>query len=451
MLINCCPAPWSKRAEIASLLTIAVVVLCILSPIAARAQTETVIYNFTYPTFSITGCPPESANTGPNAGLLVHGGHLLGTTPEGGHGEKGVPDTKAGMVFGLASPASGTLWKESILHSFINEPEPLDGTYPCSRLIQKNGVLYGSTIGSNAVFGFGTVYSMTPPPAGKTAWTETLLYSFSEESGGEPYDGLAAGNNGSLYGVGYFGANGSNGGIVFQLNPPTGDSGWTEVTILSNNDGTLYNGDLLLDSSTGSLFGTTQDGGAHGYGNVFELTPSGDTWTYSDLYDFTGGSDGASPNGGLAGRAGDLFGTTRGGGDGTGSDGSGVLFELRQEIAGDPLYTLIVQHTFAGGAGADGAIPFAGLYEDASGTLWGTTEYGGPFRLHFATYGTIFKLYPDRTIVNDWHYASVYAFAGQPDGAYPESLLTEDTKGNLYGTTNAGGTANTGAVFQFTP
>jgi hypothetical protein len=267
-----------RQAQVA-LLTAAVVAFGIVLPVAARAQTETVLYNFTYPTFGFSGCPPGSPNTEQNTGVIVHNGRLFGATSEGGAGEKGLPDTKAGTVFRLIPPASGTVWKKSTLHSFINQPEPLDGIYPCSRLIQKDGVLYGSTLGSTAVFGLGTLYSLSPPPAGQTGWTETVLYSFTDQTGGEPYGGLAMGNDGSLYGVGYYGVNGSNGGIVFQVNPPSGESGWTEVTLLSNNDGILYNGDLLLDESTGALFGTTQNGpNGDGYGNVFKLTPSGATW-----------------------------------------------------------------------------------------------------------------------------------------------------------------------------
>lgn len=152
----------------------------------------------------------------------------------------------------------------------------------------------------------------------------------------------------------------------------------------------------------------TQNGGMNGntgYGNVFSLTPSGGSWIYDDLYDFTGRSDGATPNGGLVGGTGDLFGTAQGGGNGIASAGDGVLFELRQEIAGNP-YTLIVQHTFGGQP--DGAQPLAGLYQEAStGTLRGTTNIGGTANL-----GTIFELYPDRNIVHDWHYLEQYSFAG---------------------------------------
>jgi uncharacterized repeat protein (TIGR03803 family) len=456
MLSHAHSTQYAKRAELTLLLTVAVAALGILAAIPARAQTETVLYSFTYSPSALGGfgCPPlplsGSPNEQPHEGLLFYNGALYGTTPEGGAGIKKDPDSDDGMVFRLTKPKSGgTSWNEQTLHSFTPYD---DGSYPCSRLIERNDAppytgysLIGTTVGG--LNGYGTIFALTPPATGQTGWTENILYTFKGESDGrEPFDGLTIGSDGSLYGVARLGTDGIAYPSVFQLTPDG-----TLVTLAVNYDGVVFNGDLLLDSATGLLFGTTQNGGAYGYGDVFELIPSvAPPNNIIDLYDFTGGSDGASPNGGLKGGTGDLFGTTQGGGDGTGSDGGGVLFELRQEIAGNP-YTLIVQHTFSGGVAADGAVPGAGLYKDSTGTLWGTTEYGGVFRRNFATYGTIFKLYPDPVVVHEWHYAVAYDFAGEPDGAYPQSLLTEDKKGNLYGTTNAGGSANEGTVFQFTP
>jgi uncharacterized repeat protein (TIGR03803 family) len=444
MFTRCYPAQWSRRTEVASLLTAAVVALAILLPITARAQTETVLYSFTYATSTGGGCPGAFyANSDPQTGLLLYKGHLYGTTPKGGTGIKGEPGTDDGMVFRLTPPKSGTTWAKQTLHSFpeITEPPIFDGTYPCSRLIEKNGVLYGSTI-SGGTHNWGTVFSLTPPGTGQTLWTETILYNFTGGTdGGQPYDGLSMDSNGSLYGVNNFG--GGNGGAVFELIP--GASGYSEVTLLSNNNGVLYNGGLLLDKSTGALYGTTQNGGT-GYGNVFQLTNEGGKWVYDDLYDFTGGSDGAYPNRGLVGFAGDLFGTTQGGGSGVAGSGDGVLFELRELIAGNP-YSLFVQHTFMGQASNDGAIPHAGLHQDAAGTIWSTTVLGGSDNL-----GTIFELYPDRYKVHDWHYLLVYSFTGgTTDGANPESPLIEDSSGNLYGTTNTGGSANKGTVFEWKP
>jgi uncharacterized repeat protein (TIGR03803 family) len=436
-----------RTAGLTLTLTAALIVFSTLSPLPARAQTETVLYSFGYPTSTFTGCPPNSYNVYPHAGLLFRNGHLFGATPEGGAGEKGLPGSKDGMVFRLVEPKSGsTPWEKNTVHSFIPEattaPPPVDGIYPCSRLIEDDGFLCGSTLSGGSA-GFGTVYSLAPPATGQTAWTETILYNFTGRAdGAAPYDGLTAYEN-LLFGVSLGGVDNGNGSNVFMI--VNDGSGYIEQTILTNSVGEIYNGDLLVDKSTGLVFGTSQNGGAHGYGYVFQLTQSGSAWTMADIWDFTGGADGAYPNGGLAGRTGDLFGTTQGGGASIGC--CGVLFELRQEYANDPLYSEITWHAFNTSDSTDGSIPVAGLYQNANRNLWGTTTVGGLDNL-----GTVFELYPDRTIVNDWHYEEVYSFiGGTTDGTNPQGLLTGDKSGNLYGTTNAGGSANKGTVFRLTP
>ena len=81
---------------------------------------------------------------------------------------------------------------------------------------------------------------------------------------------------------------------------------------------------LIMDGA-GNLYGTTKADGSHEFGNVFKLTPSRGGYTYTSLHDFTGGSDGATPIGGLAMDAnGNLYGTT----DAGGSVGDGVVFEI---------------------------------------------------------------------------------------------------------------------------
>jgi uncharacterized repeat protein (TIGR03803 family) len=435
-------------AKAALWLFAAIIVISVLSPISGHAQTETILYSFNYQTAESTGCPPGSYNDLPYTGVLYHDGHIFGTTPEGGAGEKGVTGSKDGMVFKLTPQKSGELpWSRKTVHSFIGEPETPDGLYPCGNLIQLKGVLYGTTIAGGS-HNFGTVFKLTPPPLGGTTWTETILYEFTGgNDGGWPVGGLVMDADGNLYGVGDYGLSGDNGGVVFKLTCT--ESSCTDSTLMFNENGVFFNGNLLLDPANGSLFGTTSNGGPNnqsGYGNVFQLIPQGDGWTYDDLYDFTGGSDGAYPNGGLAGfPPSNLFGTTTGGGNGFAGTGFGVLFELRQLTPGSP-YTLFIQHTFAGES-SDGANSTAGLYQDANNNFWGTTPIGGSNNA-----GTIFELYPDRVKANVWHYQEVYSFVGELDyGFTPQSALTGDSSGNLYGTTNQGGTYSQGTVFEFAP
>jgi len=81
---------------------------------------------------------------------------------------------------------------------------------------------------------------------------------------------------------------------------------------------------LVMDEA-GNLYGTTYCDGAHSLGSVFKLTPSGDSWTYTSLHDFTGGSDGQIPFCSVAfDTSGNLYGTTVTGG----SQGDGTIWEI---------------------------------------------------------------------------------------------------------------------------
>jgi len=163
---------------------------------------------------------------------------------------------------------------------------------------------------------------------------------------------------------------------------------------------------------------------------VFQLTPSGNLTL---LHSFTGGSDGALPFAGLiADAAGNLYGTTNGGGDGS----NGTVFQLT------PSGDLNVLHSFTGGS--DGTYPEAGLIVDAAGNLYGTTYGGGA-----SGQGTVFQLSPSGAL------NVLHSFTGGTDGGRPVADLIADAAGNLYGTTALGG-ANTscpggcGTVFELT-
>ncbi len=86
---------------------------------------------------------------------------------------------------------------------------------------------------------------------------------------------------------------------------------------------------LSMDAA-GNIYGTTDGDGAYGYGNVFKLTPMNGGWSYTDLHDFTGGSDGAYPlySGVALDASGNLYGTAAGGGSTNCTDGCGVVWEI---------------------------------------------------------------------------------------------------------------------------
>jgi len=178
-------------------------------------------------------------------------------------------------------------------------------------------------------------------------------------------------------------------------------------------DGGNPHGSLLRDSS-GNLYGTTIQGGSGGYGVVFRLAPDG---TETPLYSFSGGEDGHYAYGGLVqDKTGSLIGVTIFGG----AYGEGNVFQL--ESSGK----LNVLHAFAGRP--DGSTPDEAPVLDKAGNLFGTTPYGGYGP------GTVFKLAPDGTETILHNFAD-----GENDGAYPYGGVTMDAKGNLYGTTNDGG------------
>jgi uncharacterized repeat protein (TIGR03803 family) len=249
----------------------------------------------------------------PYAGLIADAsGNLYGTTSQGGGSANCVGGVGGcGTVFVV--PPSGS---ETVLHSFTDSG---DAAYPDAGLIaDASGNLYGTT-NSGGAYGAGTVFKLTP------SGSETVLYSFINTSGALPGKaGLIADASGNLYGTTNSGGAYSY-GTVFKLTPSGSETVLYSFT--GGSDGRGPEAGLIFDAS-GNLYGTTFSGGAHGYGTVFKLTPSG---SETVLHSFTG-SDGAYPAAGLiADAAGNLYGTTVEGGV---SD-LGTVFKLSG--AGTPL------------------------------------------------------------------------------------------------------------------
>jgi hypothetical protein len=201
---------------------------------------------------------------------------------------------------------------------------------------------------------------------------------------------------------------------------------------------------LVMDAA-GDLFGTTSAGGAGTYGTVFEIakaaTATGYATTLSTLVNFSYANGlGATPQGGLiTDAAGDLFGTTAGGGVINGvNDGDGTVFEIKKNATGyATLPTTLVDFN-----GQDGLDPRGGLIADAAGNLFGTTAKGG------LNYGTVFEIAKTAT-----GYASTPITLAKFDtsnGATPAASLTADAAGDLFGTTSSSGAGGYGTVFEVT-
>jgi uncharacterized repeat protein (TIGR03803 family) len=279
------------------------------------------------------------------------------------------------------------------------------------------------------------------------AWasSERVLYSFNNNGadGVTPYSSLVFDGSSNLYGTTVLG--GSYGcGTVFELSPA--GQGWTETVIYSfqNNgkDGCEPYAGLISDAA-GNLYGTTYTGGGNGAGAVFELSPAGNGQWREKLLSGFGGSRGAYPIASLTfDSAGNLYGTTVEGGNGTNCRvGCGTVFQLTPVAKGR--WTETVLHSFAG-AGSDGAWPYSTLIFDASGNLYGTTFTGGQ---HFS--GTVFELTPND---GQWTETILYSFNNNgQDAVAPTAGVVFDSSGNLYGTATAGGISQAGAVFELIP
>ncbi len=321
----------------------------------------------------------------------------------------------------------------TVLHNFTGG---IDGSYPMAGLtIDRNGNLYGTTFtGGNTAncnlyyIGCGTVFRLAPK---NSSWIFTSLYEFLGGNDGKlPDAGVVLGPDGSLYGTTQEGGSNSCGngcGTVFNLRPPpractTALCPWTETVIHSFSgqpDGAgPYYGDVVFDQA-GNLYGTTLGGGTGGWGTVYRLTPFSGSWTESILYNFTGQADGGQPYAGVIfNRAGNLYGTTFYGGA-----GYGLVYQLAPSGGA---WQESILHTFQGN---DGGWPYAGLIFDNFGHLYGANsisqdsggEYGG---------GTVYELNPSD---GSWTLNTLYSFNGAEPGPY--ASLVMDAAGNLYGTT----------------
>lgn len=268
---------------------------------------ETILHNF-------EGYPADGAE--PEFGDLVwdQTGNIYGTTTAGGSSHNGT-------VYKLSKSGNG--WASSVLHSFVGSPA--DGQSPEGAVIfDKNGNMLGTTF-SGGAFGYGTVFQLTPTL--QNDWSESILFNFNYDDQAYPNSGLVSDASGNLYGTSSGNGDGAsgNGGTVFELSP-VGDT-WN-LTVLYTFSGGLYCGPhaaLTLDQE-GNLYGTTYCDGAYRSGNVFQLTNTGNGWSYSSLYDFTGGQDGSNPSSNVSiDSDGTLYGTTQYGG----TSRSGVVWMIK--------------------------------------------------------------------------------------------------------------------------
>lgn len=360
--------------------------------------------------------------------------NFYGTAEYGGDFAGACATLGCGVVYKLDAPANPT-----VLYTFTGGA---DGAVPMGSLVRDAaGNLYGTTYkgGTGSCFSdqAGVVFKLD------TFGKETVLHTFTGPPDGcGPQAGLGIDRAGNLYGTTSYGGVTTTScslgcGVVFKL-----ESAGNHYTVLhrfTGADGATPAADLIHDTA-GNLYGTTVYGGnasgtcrfaSLGCGVVFKIDPRG---YETVLYAFSGGADGSQPFSSLIrDDAGNLYGTTFGGGN-TGSScaaggyGCGVVFKL------DPLGNETVLYTFTGGA--DGSGPITSLVRDAAGNLYGTTDSGGAY----AGFGTVFEL---NTAGQE---TVLHSFDGH-DGDGPSAGMVL-YKGSLFGPGLEGGPDNYGVLFR---
>ena len=388
--------------------------------------------------FSFVGVTLVTNNDGanPQAGLILSGNTLYGTTDTGGTNGDGTlfkintdgSDFTNFYVFTAATNNGGPAT------ALVNS----DGVLPLGDLVLSGGTLYGTAFagGTNVT---GTIFAVNTNGTGFTN-----LYTFSSPAGVDglnPVAGLLL-THGMLYGTAS--GNGSHGsGTFFGIS--TNGTGYTNLYSFfgSPRDGKLPAGDFVL--SGGTLYGTTFEGGSGSVGTVFSISTNGEPQGFLDsqLVNFqsTNGADAwAGPL--LSGTT--LYGATISGG----TNNNGVIFKVNTDGSGfTNLYnfTLLANNSVDILTNGDGAQPYGKLIL-SSNMLYGTTRNGG-----LGGNGTIFAL-----STNGTGFTTLYSFSAgaknvanlltNSDGAEPETGLVLSSN-LLYGTTEHGGTNGTGTVF----
>lgn len=393
--------------------------------------------------------PADALNvTGPLA--FDRAGNLYGTSQVGGI----TPNCNGGgcgTVYEMSPNNDGT-WSENVIYDFCaNYGICADGAFPATGVVVDSaGNLYGvAPYGGNSTYqcytfvsytlGCGVAFELSPPSHPGDAWTYTALYSFCMDftnstcqDGGVPL-GLSLGANGNLYGTTERGGS-TDEGTVFELSP--GEGGWTE-TVIHNfcpdgwpncSDGGDPEFGVSLDQ-LGNLYGTTDIGGDGG-GTVYKLTPNNGGWTETVLYTLPKRNSGFN-----------YFGEV------SLDSNRNVYIPLLRGIHSNGLIARLspsgVLKMFSFN-GSDGKDPILGAVaiDSQRHAVYGATNGG-----QFGT-GNIFKIDP---LGNETVLHAFCEQMGCMDGYFPAGEPIEDRAGNLYGTTELGGTNQKGVVYEITP
>jgi uncharacterized repeat protein (TIGR03803 family) len=406
---------------------------CGIEPLESRRMmsgTPTYLYSFTGSADDGT----DGAN--PNGGLVMdRQGNLFGLTSYYGA-------SHSGTLYELVNDGGGS-YSFRTLYQFAASGTGNDGVVPEGRLVlDSTGNLYG-TANQGGANGYGTIWEMTRSDINSDTSAITALYDFGSAThladGTYPAYGLAIDcSTGTLYGTTTAGGNNysdfaGGDGVVFKYVPST-----NTYTVLhafnhdagigpSYDNGWAPSSTVTIDPLNGDLFCTTTNSSTvSGYGELYEISPSGSTC--AGIFNFgdtttqnSGYHHGFSPLGNLSvDSAGNIYGTTEDGGASfvnltTGNNGT--LYEVSSSGFA----------TLASFNGTNGATPVGGVAIDSAGDIFGTTIHGGS-----DTAGNVFE-YSGGTVTNVYEFTDT---SGAPET--PLNDLVLDSAGNIYGTTQFG-------------
>lgn len=422
----------------------------------AHAYTQSVLHSFC----SSASCADGS---GPNQ-LVKHGNALYGVASNGG--SHASASHAAGVVFKYDLGTS----TYSVLYNFcstIHLGVCSDGEAPSGVLVlDGSGNIYGTTgLGGNSN-NAGTVYKLTNNSG---TYSLTGLYQFCPvetgnvecTDGDEPLSGLAYYGQASgsdydgtsaLYGTTYVGGwdavSSYGNGTLFELTHSGGTWTFSQIYVFcpgcqelcaTCTDGELPIGPMVVDAS-GNVYGSTRIGGGHMAGKVYKFGSG----TLTTLYDFcpTGTcGDGQWPSGVMMDASGNVYGGT----DQGGAHNAGVFYKLTNSSG---TYTQSVKHDFCGSGGcSDGWAPRSALIMDGSSNIYGVTGLGGNNAHATNGAGTVWKY-------NGTSESVLYSFcpsSGCADGQGPGDGVIMDGSGNLYGSAGRGGSNSAGVIYKLAP
>ena len=303
-----------------------------------------------------------------------------------------------GNLFGTTSNSSGgqgTLFKISAnshlfsaLAEFGTQPNIIPADQVGGIAIDSLGNIYGASSNRGSIFEFSS----------DTGQFTTILNLNSATTGrppsgrqGDPNGGVFIDSSGNLY-VSTTGGAEFNYGSILRISADT-----HQVELLysfTQSDGGATVSGLVVDKE-GNIFGATSNGGTYNSGSIFEISAS--THQFSNIISFDGLNGYYPTTGMIVDAAGNLFGTTFGGG------GLGTVYKLSPET--HDLTTLVSFTGFNGGQ------PYSGLIADSFGNLYGTTTIGGDIGGGKLGLGTIFQLTNTGFVVPEVNSVTLIAYA----------------------------------------